>query len=391
LRLCYVLLSPTFGMHQYAADLANRMAEVRPPDPVDVHLVTTVKAPRDRYSSAVHIHTPVDTTSTGFSSETLRLHQRNAVRSLLERLKPDVVHFAGPHVWNVGLVRALAAQGIPVVHTLHDLDPHQGAAYGLLLRIWNRLILRKVDQILVHGQMYRRRLLQMGLPPEQVSCTPLLHLFLGSTRLEAATDLAASVSYEPWALFFGRLERYKGVGSLLTACDMMHIDGREAPCLVVAGRGNAAAFWAGALPNGIELRDRLIGDDEAIDLFRRCGLLVLPYVDATQSALVAAAYYFRKPVVVTYSGALPEYVVSEVTGRVIEACPPAALARCLDDMLSDVGRLQHMGEAGRAWYDEHRALEERELTAMYYRLARHRAPVAAAAFSEWTAGASSPD
>ena len=26
MRICYVLLSPTFGMHQYTADLANRLA-----------------------------------------------------------------------------------------------------------------------------------------------------------------------------------------------------------------------------------------------------------------------------------------------------------------------------------------------------------------------------
>ena len=180
--------------------------------------------------------------------------------------------------------------------------------------------------------------------------------------------------------------------SLLTACDMMHIEGTEAPCLVVAGRGDAGAFWAGALPGKVELRERLIEDEEAIDLFRRCGLLVLPYVDATQSALIAAAYYFRKPVVVTYSGALPEYVVDGVTGRVIEADPPAALARCLEEMLGDRERLRRMGEAGRAWYDEHRALEERDLIAMYTRLARQHAPASAAApLSEQTAGALSTD
>jgi hypothetical protein len=27
MRLVYALLSPTFGMHQYTADLANRMAQ----------------------------------------------------------------------------------------------------------------------------------------------------------------------------------------------------------------------------------------------------------------------------------------------------------------------------------------------------------------------------
>jgi glycosyltransferase involved in cell wall biosynthesis len=392
MRLCYVLLSPTFGMHQYTADLANRMAQVRSPDPVDVHLVTTSMAPRDRYSPKVQIHTPVNTASTGFSRKALRLAQRSRARGVIEDLDPDIVHFSGPHIWNASLIRALSARGIPVVHTLHDLDPHLGTPYGFLIRFWNRTILRSAGHILVHGQTYRDRLLRMGLAPERVTWTPLLCLFVGSTRLSLASDLAASVEYEPWALFFGRLERYKGLGSLLTACDMMHIEGTEMPCLVVAGRGDASAFWAGALPRQVELRERLIEDEEALELFRRCGLVVLPYVDATQSAQIAAAYFFRKPVIVTYSGALPEYVIEGVTGRVIEPDPPAALARCLEDMLGDRDRLARMGQAGRSWYDEHRALEERELIAMYVRLARGRVPAAAAAaLSEQTAGASSTD
>ena len=63
------------------------------------------------------------------------------------------------------------------------------------------------------------------------------------------------------------------------------------------------------LPPGVELRDRRIADDEAEALFRSAAVLVLPYRDATQSALVAAAYAFGVPVIVTDVGALPEYVV----------------------------------------------------------------------------------
>ena len=44
-RICYVLLSPTLGMHQYTADLANRMVRADH----DVSLVTTSHYPRDRY------------------------------------------------------------------------------------------------------------------------------------------------------------------------------------------------------------------------------------------------------------------------------------------------------------------------------------------------------
>ena len=372
MRLCYVLLSSTFGMHQYTADLANRMAQVGLPDPVEVHLVTTAHAPLDRYSSLVHVHTPVETVSTGFSSEAFRFSERRKVQQVIEDLHPDVVHFAGPHIWNIPLVRALKAQGISVVHTLHDLDPHLGTRYGVLLRMWNRSIVRTADHILVHGQTYRQRLVEWGVPSQHVTWTPLLFLFVGSARLLTARKVATSFDYEPWALFFGRLERYKGLNTLFAACDMMHGKETSSPRVIVAGPGDVADLWAGALPEQLELRDYLIGDDEALDLFRRCGLLVLPYIGATQSSLIAAAYYFHKPVVVTRSGALPEYVEDGRTGRVIEPGHPPALARCLDEMLGDRDLLTRMGTAGRAWYDTHRAAEELALVEMYNRLARAR-------------------
>jgi len=368
MRICYVLLSPTFGMHQYTADLANRMAETGH----DVHLVTTTHVPRDRYAPAVTIHTSVGTTNAGLSLESLRLGGLRQVQAAICDLHPDAVHFTGPHLWNVLLMRAISARGLFVIHTLHDLDPHRGTRFSLLLRLWNRLVIRTAHHILVHGQTYRQRLLALGLPPHRVTWTPLLHLFLGSTWLSPTPDLAAAVEYQPWALFFGRMEQYKGVDHLLTACAML--DGAGSPSLrvVLAGPGDLGALWADPLPRWLELRNRLIEDDEAIDLFRRCGLLVLPYVDATQSALIAAAYYFRKPVLVTRAGALPEYVRDGYSGRVVEPDHPAGLARCLDEMLNDPAWLVRMGTAGRTWYEDRRGAEEHTLAEMYHRFTHER-------------------
>ncbi len=368
MRLCYVLLSPTFGMHQYTADPANRIAQAGH----DVHLVTTARYPRDRYLPAITVHTPVDMTNTGLSLDGLRVSAIRNSQSAIRNLNPDLVHFTGPHLWNVPLVRALRQAGIPVVHTLHDLDPHRGSRYGALLLAWNFLIIRSVHHILVHGERYRERLLAMGVPPERVTSTPLLHLFLGHTQLEAVRHLAEEVRYEPWALFFGRLERYKGVDYLITACTMLDGPPGDGPRLVLAGPGSLQALWAGALPPRIEVRDHLIGDEEALDLFRRCGLVVLPYVDASQSALVAAAYFFRKPVVVTQAGALAEYVENGRTGFVVEPDHPPGMARCLSAALSDPARLAEMGAAGRAWYEQRRVAEEQDLLQMYERVAREQ-------------------
>jgi glycosyltransferase involved in cell wall biosynthesis len=150
---------------------------------------------------------------------------------------------------------------------------------------------------------------------------------------------------------------------------MMEEEGISFPRVVIAGRGDLSAVWSGPLPAKLAVHNRLIGDEEAVDLFRRCGLVVLPYVDATQSALIAAAYWFNKPVVVTRTGALPEYVKDGHTGCVVEPAHPPTLARCLDRLLDDPDRLAWMGAAGRAWYDARRMNEEFILLQMYSGLA----------------------
>jgi glycosyltransferase involved in cell wall biosynthesis len=218
--------------------------------------------------------------------------------------------------------------------------------------------------------------LLQGFSPGRVTFTPLLHLFLSPVRVKLlSAQLATSIQYQAWALFFGRIERYKGVDHLLTAAAMMKkVDGGQ-PQVILAGPGDLSSLWAGPLPSNVEVRNRLIPDEEAIDLFRRCGFVVLPYIDATQSALVAAAYYFRKPVVVTRTGALPEYVEDDQTGRVVEPGHPASLARCLEDMLSDPIRLAQMGAAGRTWYDAYREIEMAALVEMYRQVTQsHAAP-----------------
>jgi glycosyltransferase involved in cell wall biosynthesis len=365
MRICYVVLESTFGAHQYSADLANRLAGAGH----DVHLVTTPGAPRDRWSQNVTIHTSSRTRIDDPSSTGPRVPTMGQVRFALRAIKPQVVHLCEPRLWNLRLLRTLQTQGIRLVYTAHDLELRDKPGRRLARRLAHRRLLQAAEQVLVHGDTYRQRLLAQGLPPEKMTCTPLLHLFLGSAYVDQVPPASPAVSYEPWALFFGRIEQSKGVTQLITACALMNGAQEETPSVVIAGEGDTSRLWAGPLPDRLELRNRLIQDQEAADLFRRCGLLVLPYLDATQSALVAAAYYFRKPVVVTRTGALPEYVVEGQTGYVVEPGHPSPLARRLDELLADPARLARMGGAGRAWYDAERPREWQTLLGMYERMA----------------------
>jgi glycosyltransferase involved in cell wall biosynthesis len=124
-------------------------------------------------------------------------------------------------------------------------------------------------------------------------------------------------------------------------------------------------MWAGDLPQGVTVRNHLIGDEEALDLFCRCSLLVLPYTDATQSALIPAAYFFHKPVVTSRAGALAEYVDDGKTGFVVEPDHPPSLARALTTALADPERLRRMGGAGHDWYRRRRGQESRAMMSLY--------------------------
>jgi glycosyltransferase involved in cell wall biosynthesis len=240
-----------------------------------------------------------------------------------------------------------------------------------LLYLWNNAIVRWVGHILVHGKIYRDRLLSRGVSQQRVTYTPLLHLFLSYQGELMLQQTKCAYKSEPLALFFARLEAYKGIDILVEAMRQL-VDSSDG-CAVVAGKGEIEKIITGPVPGNVEIRNRLLDDTEAIDLFQRCCVVVLPYRDATQSALIAAAYFFGKPVIVTQAGALPEYVVDGETGWVIPSGDVRALADRLRHAFNTPDRLLSMGRVGRAWYEAQRYEEQNRLRDMYARTAREEA------------------
>jgi len=354
LTLVYVLLSPTFGMHQYTADLAHQAAMLG----CDVHVVTTATLPRDRYGAHVRLHTPVTHVTTGFAGEGARLDSIGRVWRTLRALRPTVVHFTGVHLWNPLLLAALRARGIPTVHTLHDLDPHPDVRFGRLIRLWNRLVVAGAGRLLVHAERYRRLLAAPGAG--RLHSWPLTHTFLGATSEDALAAAPPPRTWEPWVLFFGRVEAYKGVPELLAAAQRQQ---GVLPSVVMAGRSHTSLS---PLPPGVLHLDRHVDDELGWALFSRCRAVVLPYTGATQSALPAAAYAFGKPVIVSDSGALAESVTPGQTGWVTPAGDVAALTAALTEVRQRApAELAALGDAGWRWRTAARVAERALMRELY--------------------------
>lgn len=118
-----------------------------------------------------------------------------------------------------------------------------------------------------------------------------------------------------YLLFFGRIDKYKGVGTLLKA--YRQIADTALP-LVIAGNGKLSPEEQELLQttNNALLINRYIGDGEMKWLFANSTAVVLPYIEATQSGVIPIAYAYGKPVIVSKLPGLTQFVEDQETGVV---------------------------------------------------------------------------
>lgn len=118
-----------------------------------------------------------------------------------------------------------------------------------------------------------------------------------------------------YLMFFGRIDKYKGIGSLLHAylkCEDIALP------LVIAGSGVLTADEKTLYEHSkkVILINRFITDGEMKWLFANCHAVFLPYIEATQSGVIPIAYSYEKPVIVSDLPGLKQFVEDGKTGSI---------------------------------------------------------------------------
>jgi glycosyltransferase involved in cell wall biosynthesis len=272
---------------------------------------------------------------------------------LLARIRasrPDIVHFLGENnVW-LNLLPPLLGR-TPVVTTVHDIEYHPGDTESRRLpRVFIDRFIRQSDAIIVHGENLRSAALaKLPTPADRMFVFPHPPLTYYA-RLARRSKMAQTKDGLFRALFFGRIYEYKGLKYLIEAAQLA-LPRLPSLRVVVAGRGDDPAKGGVSIsaPEIFDLRNRFIPDLELAQLLTDADVVVLPYIEASQSGVLMVALAFGLPVIATDVGEIANVVRMTGAGMVIPPRDSGALADALVEIGNNAPLRQSFAErAGEA-------------------------------------------
>ena len=238
-------------------------------------------------------------------------------------------------------------RGKPVVFTVHNVLGHERSR---LFETASRWLFKLGDHFIVHTREGRRQMrVHYAIPGDRISVISHGSLDFHVKKRANRDKVRQELDIDPRQnviLLFGAIRPYKGVDTALKAFSRVLLEVPDST-LMIAGK-----LWQKWDPyqklidkGGItkEVRTYLdyIPSDEVYRYFEAADLVILPYHQfSSQSGIGGTAISFRKPLIVTAVGGLPDLVGNPE--YVVPPNDPEVLARKIIDCLTDRSRLAAM-------------------------------------------------
>lgn len=246
----------------------------------------------------------------------------------ISSLNPDVVVMSWWTLfWQPGLsyiARRLKKKGIKTIFYCHNIFDHDSPKWKQKL---STFFLRSASAYVVHSKD-QKKILQQALGDVKVMqrIHPVYDHFPPVRKPVKRSDAKLKL------LFFGFIRPYKGLDDLLTAMKYVKRDDVELKVVGESWKDTSELIdQAKGLP--VTMNFKYVDDAAVGELFEGSDVVVLPYKKATGSGVVAAAYFYGKPVIATKVEGLVD-TVTESTGWLVPPSNPKKLAATIDDLTS---------------------------------------------------------
>ncbi|MGI0406301.1 glycosyltransferase family 4 protein [Helicobacter himalayensis] len=216
----------------------------------------------------------------------------------------DVLYLPHFHFWNIVFIFAFRLHNKPVVLTEHDGIVHLGDELPLQQALINACIKHSTHIIfLTH---YVKSLVSPKLlKGKQISIIP--H---GIFAFEGLHTKQKTYKNKPTLLFFGRVSKYKGIELLLEAIST--IPETSFNKLIIAGKSSYTYNISNlkeSVVKKIEIIDAFLPQQKIVELFNQAHILIMPYLEASQSGVAAVGIANAMPTICTDVGGLKEQFI----------------------------------------------------------------------------------
>ena len=239
---------------------------------------------------------------------------------------PDVVIFQWWHPFFAPMVGTLARvfrrNGLKCILECHNVFSHEGSPFDRLLL---KFAAKPIDAFITHSASDRSDLLPFAAGRR-----------ISVVRLPVPSEFSGGANQTRngrTLLFFGMVRKYKGLEVLLHAMPkvLAHKEGRECRLLIAGEFYDSVDKYRKLIHEyGLEqhvfVDNRYIPNEEIGGIFERVDVLVLPYLNATQSAVARIAIANALPLIASRSGGLSEVVIENFNGLLFAVGDSDALA-----------------------------------------------------------------
>ncbi|MDQ2673272.1 MAG: glycogen synthase [Chloroflexota bacterium] len=303
------------------------------------------------------------------------------IAMVADPVEADVVH---AHTWYTHLAGLLAraAYGIPLVLTVHSLEPlrpwkREQLGGGYDVSAWvERTALETADAVVAVSRETRADVLRLFDVDE--SRVHVIHNGIDADfyRPDPSTDALERYGVDPsvpYVLFVGRITRQKGIIHLVRA--IRHLDpgigvvlcaGQPDTPQIAAEMERGVAEAQAERPNVVWIGE-MVSREAARQLYSHAGVFCCPSVYEPFGIINLEAAACRTPVVASAVGGIPEVVVDGETGLLVpvelqpdDPMSPVDpdrfelnLAGAINALMKDPASREVMGSAGRRRAVEH--------------------------------------
>lgn len=274
----------------------------------------------------------------------------DAARQIAE-LSPEMVVFTEDSLPMQQLSRILCKKGFKTAVVVHDIKHHPYRNMGAR-RILVDLLRRKM---MVKTAKYAERIILLSNNSDdafrkeyKAKNTVVFRLPAHVPEVESVKPPELKNTGKNFFLFFGRIDKYKGIDRLCDAYVSLPEEFKKENRLIIAGKGNFSDRERKLMESECYIHsiERFIQDGEMIWLFQNCNAVVMPYIEASQSGVLPIAYKYGKPVIASDLPGIAENMKKGETGIVFKTVDE------LSKILYDFEGAEHFENAVNKYYNE---------------------------------------